>query len=81
MTDSPASLLEPLEVAAGIFVIFAGLVFAGMRLPVNLLPSRAHRQSSLRSTALSAAFAESRTDWRTSHSAAGTTTDCGAGGR
>ncbi len=28
---------RPLEIAAGIFVIFAGLVFAGVRLPINLL--------------------------------------------
>ncbi len=28
---------RPLEIAAGVFVIFAGLVFAGMRLPTNLL--------------------------------------------
>jgi cytochrome c-type biogenesis protein len=28
---------RPLEIAAGIFIIFAGLVFAGVRLPISLL--------------------------------------------
>ena len=28
---------RPLEIAAGAFIVFAGLVFAGVRLPINLL--------------------------------------------